>query len=222
MVLDLLAEPVCKPCDPAHGHSHGQVLPFHETYAWSSAIDGNDKRRVYAVLGKAASPDEGYERDEATRCLGAIGAFKTTFAQVKPGKITFQPGPSNVAMNVETVTINSRLDPPLTEQGRDGITRSRGLVLLLASSPDARRDIATRTKTVATIIHWALENAASNVHPHPRLCMSFDAFGQQVVRAPDSYANLRRRISASCREAVGSWDRVEPAAGYDGPDWRSD
>jgi len=123
-------------------------------------------------------------------------------------------------MQVESVTINTRLDPPLVVVGRDGETRSGGIILLLAASPDARKDIETRAKTVVAIAHWALEATATNIKPNPRFCMSFDAFGRRVVHAPNFHANLRRRVTASCREAAGSWDRVEPPPGYDGPDWR--
>ncbi len=201
--------------------AYQQVTPHIRRFLTSNSGDMTIFDGIIETLQqKALSPDEGYERDEARRCLAAIEAFKATFVQMKLGRIMFQPGPSDVAMKVESVTINSRLDPPLVESGRGGATHSGGIVLLLAASPDARKDIAARTKTVAAIVHWALESAASNVTPHPRLCMSFDAFGGQVVRAPDSYTNLRRRISASCREVAGNWDRVGPPSGYDGPEWR--
>ncbi len=171
-------------------------------------------------LNDKARREVGYNRDEALRCIAAIEAFKATFSKAKLSKMTFLAGPSDIQMKVENVSINVRLDPPIVERRDDGRAFSGGCVMLLANSPDARKNIEERTKSVAAIAHWTLESDASNVEPLARLCMSFDAFGGRVVKAPSAIDRLRKRVAASCREAADSWDRVDPPAGYDGPDWR--
>lgn len=167
-----------------------------------------------------AEREEGYTRDEAIRCAAAIEAFKTTFAAAKLGKAQFGPGPRDVTMKLAGVTVNTRLDPPVFEQGADGRTFGGGCVMLFANSAETRKNIEDRRKYVAAITHWSLEHGETNVEILPRLCLSFDVFGKEVVKAPTSNTLLRKTVAASCREAASKWTGIEPPSGYDGPDWR--
>lgn len=180
--------------------------------------DGFDGLDALAERLKAkALREEGYNHDEAIRCVKAIAAFKSAYASSKWGKATFLAGPQDVTMKVEGVTVNVRLDPPAIERTPDSAFGG-GCVMFLASTPDARKNIEERRRYVAAVAHWALEGG--NLEPLPRLCMSFDVFGEELVRAPTAFSTLRRKMGDSCREVYAKWDVIEPPSGYDGPDWR--
>lgn len=164
-----------------------------------------------------ATREEGYNHDEALRCVKAIEAFKETYSAGRWGSAEFVAGPQDVAMKLEGVSVNVRLDPPLIERTDDGAFGG-GCVLFMASTPEARKNIEERRRYVAAVAHWALEGG--NLEPLPRLCMSFDVFGREIIRAPTAISRLRKRMTDSCREAYAKWDAIEPPNGYDGPDWR--
>lgn len=169
-------------------------------------------------LTAKAGREEGYNREEALRCVNAIDAFKATYASAKWGKAQFLPGPQDITMKVEGVTVNTRLDPPLIER-TDEQAFGGGCILFMAASPEARKNIQDRRKYVAAIAHWSLEDGTANLEPLPRLCMSFDVFGNEITKAPTSYSRLRKTMGDSCREVAAKWDAIEPPPGYDGPDW---
>lgn len=175
--------------------------------------------RLARKAQQATQPDESWTREEALRCIKAIEAFKVTYAARKWGKVQFLNGPRDVTMKVAGVSVNTRLDPPSMEQAGDQ-TFSGGCVLFLANTPEGRKHIEERRKYVAAVTHWALEDTQTNLEPLARLCVSFDVFGNEVVRAPTAFQTLRRKMADSCREAAAKWDDIEPPAGYDGPDWK--
>ncbi|HZZ68056.1 MAG TPA: hypothetical protein VFE18_07765 [Phenylobacterium sp.] len=168
-------------------------------------------------LNAKALREEGYNREEALRCVKAVDAFKAAYSAAKWGKAEFVAGPQDVSMKIEGVSVNVRLDPPLIERGADQAFGG-GCVIFLASTPDARKNIEERRRYVAAITHWALEGG--NLEPLPRLCMSFDVFGEEIIRAPTAVSRLRQKMTDSCREIHAKWDAIEPPTGYDGPDWR--
>lgn len=160
---------------------------------------------------------EGWMRDEMQRCIDAIGAFKRTFSKSRLSR--FQFGPQvDLSMRINDVRLNTRLDASISHTDRDDVLRSGGCVLFLASTDPARKNIEARRRSVAAMIYWSLEGG--NIDPLPRLCLSFDVFGETVVRAPEATDRLRGQISSACREAATQWSRIEPPADYDGPDWR--
>jgi hypothetical protein len=118
------------------------------------------------------------------------------------------------------VRTNTRLDAGLIEEAADGSAYGGGCVLFTASTDASRKYIEERRKNVAAIVMWSLEKAGGNIEPLPRLCLSFDVFGETVIKAPTSVERLRANTRQSCVEVAGAWDRVAPPPGYDGPDWR--
>lgn len=175
--------------------------------------------RLARKAQQATGPDDVWTRDEALRCVKAIEAFKGAYSKHRWGKVQFLPGPRDVTMKVAGVTVNTRLDPPMMEQGADQMF-SGGCVLILSNTPEGRKNIEERRRYVAAITHWALEDTQTNLEPLPRLCVSFDAFGNEVTRAPVAVQVLRKKMADSCREAAAKWSAIEPPSGYDGPDWR--
>lgn len=199
--------------------AYQQVAPAFRSFLAKPAGGFKPLDDLADRLKAKAAREEGWTRDEAIRCVNAIEAFKTAYAAKKWGKIEFLPGPQDVTMRVSNVTVNTRLDPPVLERtGADSY--AGGCVMFLASTPDARKDIEERRKYVAAIAHWALEDTSSNLEPLPRLCMSFDVFGNELVQAPNSFQRLRKTMTDACREVAAKWDQIEPPTGYDGPDWR--
>lgn len=174
---------------------------------------------IYKLKLKADRED-GYNRDEALRCIAAAEAFKVAFRKLQLGNATFLPGPQDVEFIIEGVRVNVRLDPPIMDTNSEGQSANGGCVLFLANTPEARRNIDERRRYVAAIVHWALEMNAANFEPLARLCVSFDAFGGEIVKAPSANERLRRRGAAACREARDCWSRIDPPAGYDGPAWK--
>jgi hypothetical protein len=200
--------------------AYQQVSPGIRAFLTKNSGDATDLDALAERLRAKAEREEGYNRDEALRCVAAIDAFKATWAKNKWGKVEFSPGPRDLVLKLEGVAVNIRLDPPISEKGSDERVFSGGCVILMASSPEARKNIEDRRKYVAALAHWGLEDSATNIEVLPKLCMSFDIFGNEVVRASSSHTRLRQTITASCREAASKWDAVEPPQGYDGPDWR--
>ncbi|GJL93490.1 hypothetical protein [Hyphococcus sp.] len=170
-------------------------------------------------MQKKARRETGHAQDEALRCARAIKEFSKTFNRRRLSGYRYDARPAKLSMPIKGVTINIRLNASIF-QDVDGETYSGGLVLFMSGSDENRKNIESRRKTVAQCIHWALEMSGGNVEPLPRLCMSFDVFGNTVTRATDSFSRMRENVTESCREAARAWDDVEPPAKYDGPDWR--
>jgi hypothetical protein len=163
---------------------------------------------------------DGWMKDEIRRNIAAIGAFKSAFTTAKAGRFRFLPGPTDMAMPLEGVRINARMDLTLTETTTAGVTYSGGVVMLIAGTDAARKKIDDRRKTVAALLFWGLQNLGGNFEPLEKLCLSFDVFGVVATPAPKAIERLRANIAVSCREAASTWDGVAPPPGYDGPDWR--
>lgn len=106
----------------------------------------------------------------------------------------FSTGPRDVGFTVSGVRVNVRLDAPIFEEASDGQGFSGGCVLIMASTDEARKNIDDRKKHVAALINWALEETSSRFEPLPRLCMSLDPYGGDVVRAPKAIDRLRSRL----------------------------
>ena len=200
--------------------AYSQALPSIGKFLASNSRDPSYFDDVLARLAARERREQGYNRDEAQRCQAAINAFIETFKQSSAKKCRFTHGPQDVAFSISGVRINVRLDAPIFEEAPDGQGFSGGCVLIMASTDEARKNIEDRKKHVAALIHWALEQSPLQFEPLPRLCMSFDPFGGDVVRAPKSIDRLRRSITSSCHEVAARWDSIEPPSGYDGPDWR--
>ena len=161
---------------------------------------------------------EGWMRDEMKRCIEAVREFRRTYSKRRLGRYHFGIGPVDLGMKLDGMRINTRLDVSVNDTARDGTVYSGGCILFLANTDAARRNIESRRSSVAALVHWCLEGG--NIEPLPRLCLSFDVFGEAVARAPQAIDRLRNSIESSCAEAVARWDRVQPPADYDGPNWR--
>jgi hypothetical protein len=157
-------------------------------------------------------------RDEMKRCIESIAAFKRTFSKRRLRRYQFIRGPTDLTMKLDGVRVNARLDASITETGTDGVSYSGGCVLFMASTDAARRNIESRRNSVAALVNWSLEGG--NIDPLPRLCLSFDVFGETITRAPTAIDRLRNAIESSCGEAAARWDKVAPPNDYDGPPWR--
>lgn len=199
--------------------AYSQALPAIGKFLSTNSGDPSYFDDVLARLAARERREQGYNRDEAKRCQAAINAFIETFQRSTLRKCTFGVGPQDVTFPVSGVRINIRLDAPILEEAADGQAFSGGCVMLMASTDDARKNIEERKKHVAALVHWGLEESSSQFEPLPRLCMSFDPFGGDIVRAPKAIDRLRRAIASSCHEVASRWDDIEPPAGYDGPDW---
>lgn len=163
---------------------------------------------------------DGWNRDELKRNMDALEAFKLAFRKRRLARLTFAPGPADLTMTLDGVRVNARLDARLIETQDDGTAFGGGAVLFLAGAEPSRKNLAERSKLVAGIAHWNLENVGGNIEPLHRLCLSFDVFGHAITKAPEAIDRLRENVRSSCREAARNWDSVPPPEGYDGPDWR--
>lgn len=163
---------------------------------------------------------EGWMRDELARNVEAIEAFKRTFLRARARRYRFAAGPVDLTMLQAGVRLNTRLDVSVTETNDEGVMYSGGCILFVANTDVARRNIEARRRSVAALIYWTLEDGFPNIEPLPRLCMSFDVFGTEIVRASNSMDRFRSQVAHSCEEAADRWDRIAPPADYDGPDWR--
>ena len=200
--------------------AYSQIIPSLRSYLTSNIQDAQHFDSLLTRLRDKARREEGYNRDEALRCIAAIEAFLETAPKLKVGRAKFLAGPQDVMTEVEGVSINARLDPPMMETCDDGRLYSGGCMPFLANSPEARKNIDERRKIVSAIVYWVLDLTKTNTEPTPRLCLSFDTFGREITRAPDAKERLRKRMTAGCRETAARWDRIEPPVGYDGPNWR--
>jgi hypothetical protein len=84
---------------------------------------------------------------------------------------------------------------------------------------DSRKNMDDRRRQVASLVRWALEENGQ-IEPLPSLCLSFDIFGDAVVKSPDAKDRFRDAVDQSCKEVALKWESIEPPSGYDGPDWR--
>ncbi len=200
--------------------AYSQALPAIGKFLSTNSGDTSYFGDALARLADKERREQGYNRDEAKRCQAAINAFIETYNGSSLRKCKFGLGPQDVAFSVSGVRLNVRMDAPILEENLDGQAFSGGCVLVMASTEDARKNIDERKKHVAALVHWSLEQTSSQIEPLPRLCMSFDPFGVDIVKAPKSNERLRRAITSSCHEVASRWDDIEPPAGYDGPDWR--
>lgn len=200
--------------------AYSQALPAIGKFLATNSGDLTYFDDTLSRLAAKEQREDGYNRDEAKRCQAAIEAFKQMYLSVPTKKLRFSPGPQDIAFKVSGVRINVRLDAPIFEEGKDGQLFSGGCVLLMASTPEARKNVEERRKHVAALVHWGLQEASSQIEPLPRLCMSFDPFGCEITKAPTAIERLRRTMASSCQEVAARWPSVEPPQGYDGPDWR--
>jgi hypothetical protein len=173
-----------------------------------------------AKLTTQAKNEIGTEKSEILRCIMVIDAFIATYSSGKLQNLKFGHSYEDVAFKVAGVSVNCRLSPPILETAKNGALNSGGCVMFTASTAQARKNIENRTKFVAATVHWALEKVKVNIEPLPKLCLSFDIFGQNVVRAPTAYSRLRTRMEDSCQEVANDWALIEPPADYDGPPWQ--
>lgn len=181
-----------------------------------ATLDENSSR----LEARLRREPDGWMQDELKRNIEALKAFKAAHLKCKLGRLSFAPGPADLLMNVGGVRLNTRLDARLLALDDDGQAFGGGLVLFLAGGAQSRKNIEDRLKTVAALVHWTLETLESNIEALPKLCMSFDVFGQTLTKAPTAIDRLRANVQSSCREAANTWPGVEPPSGYDGPDWR--
>lgn len=156
------------------------------------------------------------KRDEALRCIRAIRAFMDTHAARRWTNISFSPNAVDLPLKVSGVMINVHLECQVYEK-RGEETMTGGIVMFYAQTPESRKNIELRRRQVAATIYWALEGG--QLEPAHRLCLSFDVFGQELVRAPEAKDRFRAEVENSCREVKLKWDTIEPPSGYDGPDW---
>jgi len=199
--------------------AYAQALPAIGKFLSTNSGDLSYFDDMLARLAAKELREDGYNREEAKRCQAAIASFKETFATSGSRKYRFLPGPQDISVKISNVRVNIRLDAPIVEEGKDGQLFSGGCVLLMASTPDARKNIEDRRKYVAALIHWALQESSSQTEALARLCLSFDPFGGEITKAPIAVDRLRRNMTSSCHEVAARWDDIEPPTGYDGPDW---
>ncbi|MEY3986141.1 MAG: hypothetical protein RLZ59_1586 [Pseudomonadota bacterium] len=168
-------------------------------------------------LATKARRDE-FARDEAIRCIKAIEAFKNIYSKRRWNMFRFGPSVADIMLKVEGVAINVRLDATITQITENQHLNSGGIVLFHAKTPESRKNIELRRRQVSSLILWSLGDQG-NIEPLPRLCISFDVFGGELVKATDSQSTFRTNVRSSCREAATMWPRVTPPADYDGPEW---
>lgn len=200
--------------------AYSQALPAIGKFLGSNSSDLSHFDQLLDKLAAKERREQGYQSEEAKRCQAAIEAFKTAFAKCATRKFRFTLGPQDIGLKISGVRVNVRLDAGVIEEAKDGQMFSGGTVLMMASTPDARKYIDDKRKNVAAIIHWALQDGASQMEPLPKLCMSFDPFGGEIVKAPTSHDRLRKAMTASCHEVAARWADIEPPTGYDGPEWQ--
>ena len=167
---------------------------------------------------RARREPEGWKRDELRRNIDAIEAFKRTLRRRRIRRYNFESAPRSPRIVLEGVRVNVQIDVSLTETTAQGVQYSGGCVLFVARA--SRSNIDTRRKHVAAIVHWSLESANPNIEVLPRLCLSFDVFGEFIGKAPTATERIRRQIRSACSEVASRWDTVGPPPGYDGPSWR--
>ena len=165
---------------------------------------------IQARIRRAEIPP-GYGAQEA----GALRAFKNTYDARRWSKYDFSPAPASCEFVVEGVRVSLQLDTQITEQsGPEGATGifvgpafAGGVVVVLASSPEAPTPIEVRRRQTCQLIYWALEESVS-LTPLPRLCMVFDVFGGEVVKGTEYCAQFRKRAERACRAIAAAWPEV--------------
>ena len=177
-----------------------------------SYFDGSLER----LAAKARNDPKPSAQMEARRCHGAIEAFKESFTAGRAKNYSFTQGSSSI-LKLEGVNISIRMDAGVVETDAKGNAHSGGCILFMSQSAAARKNIEARRRHVAAVVHWVLEGG--QMEPLPKLCMSFDVFGNRLEKAPAAFTRLRADMRDSCREVASRWEEVEPPSGYDGPDW---
>lgn len=162
--------------------------------------------------------NEADRRDEALRCIAAIERFQALYGAKRWNGLTLTSGPVDLAFRRSDVLINVRLDCQIFKTIGDE-TVTGGVVLFYANTPDSRKNMDERRRQVASLVRWALEENGQ-IEPLPSLCLSFDIFGDAVVKSPDAKDRFREAVDQSCKEVALKWDSIEPPSGYDGPDWQ--
>jgi hypothetical protein len=158
-------------------------------------------------------------RAEARQDLKALDAFIALYKAKRWNKLEMGLSGVDVPVVISKVPVNVRLNATLFETSKEGVRSSGGIVLFMAQTANARKNIEERRRQVCQLILWALETNA-NVEPLPRLCMSMDVFGGEIVKAQEVSERFRDYARSACREAARSWDAVQPPANYDGPPLR--
>lgn len=200
--------------------AYQRIMPHFRDFLHAGNDDCAYFDKIRARLEADAKKEIGTTKSELLRCVKAIDAFIITYSNGKLANHKFSSGHADVAFKLSGVSINCRLNPPIIQTDKDGALHSGGCVMFTASGAQSRKNIEDRTKFVAAIVHWTLENVKNNIRPSPKLCLSFDVFGGAVVRAPTAYSRLRDKMEASCLEIASGWARIEPPDDYDGPAWR--
>jgi len=162
--------------------------------------------------------NEAERRDDALRCIAAIERFQALYDAKRWNGMTLTNGPIDLAFRRSEVLINVRLDCQIFKTVGDE-TVTGGVVLFYANTPDSRKNMDDRRRQVASLVRWALEENGQ-IEPLPSLCLSFDIFGDSVVKSPDAKDRFRDAVDQSCKEVALKWESIEPPSGYDGPDWR--
>lgn len=172
-----------------------------------------------AKLQHTIATDE-ERRDDARKDLKCIEAFIAMMKAKKLSKYDFLLKAADMALHpIPQVLINVRLDVSLTETAPNGQRHSGGIVLFTAATAESRKNIETRRRQVSQMVLWALEGRG-NLDPLPRLCMSLDVFGGELVKASESSSRFRGYAMDACGEAALKWASIEPPADYDGPPWK--
>jgi hypothetical protein len=197
-----------------------RVTPIFRDFLRNGNSDLSYFDRPRERLAAQAKKEDGPLKSELLRCIKAIDAFMDTYVKGRLDSFQFGTAHTDIIFKLCGVSINCRLTPPISHTSKNGSLNSGGCVFFLAGSAPARKNIEDRTKFVAATVHWALESVSTNIEPLPKLCLSFDVFGKNVVSAPAAYSRLRNKMEASCREVANGWDQIEPPSGYDGVPWR--
>lgn len=197
--------------------AYGQARHAIQSFWGGQKVPSEHFEVPLGKLNRVAQTDPD-RRDEAKRCIAAIERFMALHASKRWHGIQVTPGPVDLSLSREGVSINTRLDTQLFKDVK-GETVTGGIVLFYANTPDSRKNIDERRRQVASLIRWALEENGQ-MQPWPSLCLSMDIFGDAAVRAPDAVGRFREHVDNSCREVALKWDTIEPPSGYDGPDWR--
>jgi len=159
-------------------------------------------------------------RDDARRDLKCIQDFVALMKNKKFSKYTIHAIEQSVPLHpIPGVLINVRLDAALTDTDNNGVAGSGGVVLFTAATSESRKNIEARRRQVTQLILWALDGK-SNIEPQPRLCMSLDVFGGELIKAKEVSEQFRGYARSSCKEVALKWDSISPPANYDGPAWK--
>jgi hypothetical protein len=196
---------------------YGQARRAIQTF-WGTGTSATGHFDVTLAKLQAQARNEADRRDDALRCIAAIERFQAIYDTKRWNGLTLASGPVDLAFRRSEVLINVRLDCQIFKTVGDEMVTG-GVVLFYANTPDSRKSIDERRRQVASLVRWALEEAGQ-MEPLPSLCLSFDIFGDAVVKSPDAKDRFRDAVDQSCKEVALKWDSIEPPSGYDGPNWR--